>query len=172
MEKLMFDDREVVKLALRQEISISPESRYDHRLHGLLFLCQGMSTYEMGNLLGHSTRTIQYWFYRFHEEGLMGLMDPEGRGRRSSLSPRQQKQLEADLRKLPTVMGYTQGQWDGVLLSHHLVQEFGLKMGVRQCQRLFHHLGFRRRKPRGMIAGTDPEDQEAYKKTSSAHGKR
>ena len=101
MEKLMFDDPEVVKLALQQEISRSPESRYDHRLHGLLFLCQGMSSYEVGNLLGHSPRTIQYWFHRFQEEGLMGLMDAEGRGRRSSLSPRQQKQLEADLRKPP-----------------------------------------------------------------------
>ena len=172
MEKLIFDDLEVVKVALQQEISRSPESRYDHRLHGLLLLCQGMSTYEAGNLLGHSPRTIQYWFHRFQEEGLMGLIDAEGRGRRSALSPRQQKQLEADLRKPPTILGYTQGQWDGVLLSHHLGQEFGLKMGVRQCQRLFHHLGFRRRKPRGMIAGANPEDQETYKKTSSVHGKR
>lgn len=172
MDKLKFDDLEVVKLALQQEISRSPESRYDHRLHGLLFLCQGMSTYEVGNLLGHSPRTIQYWFHRFQEEGLMGLIDAEGRGRRTSLSPRQQKQLEADLRKPPTVSGYTQGQWDGVLLSHHLGREFGVKIGVRQCQRLFHHLGFRRRKPRGIIAGANPEDQQAYKKTSSAHEKR
>jgi len=168
----MFDDREAVKLALQKEISRSPESRYDHRLHGLLFLCQGMSTYEVGNLLGHSPRTIQYWFHRFQEEGLMGLIDTEGRGRHSSLSPRQQKQLEADLRKPPVVFGYTQGQWDGVLLSYHLGQEFGLKMGVRQCQRLFHHLGFRQRKPRGTIAGADPEDQEAHRKIPSAHGKR
>jgi transposase len=81
MEKLMFDDAEVVKLALRQEISRPPESRYDHRLYGLLSLCQGMTTYEVGNLLGHSPRTIQYWFDRFQEEGLMGLIDAEGRGR-------------------------------------------------------------------------------------------
>ena len=172
MEKLIFDDSEIVKVALQQEISRSPESRYDHRLHGLLFLCHGMSTYEVGNLLGHSPRTIQYWFHRFQEEGLMGLLDAEGRGRRSLLNPRQQKQLEADLRKPPTVLGYPQGQWDGVLLSHHLGQRFGLKVGARQCQRLFHQLGFRRRKPRGVIAGANPEDQEAYKKTSPVDGKR
>jgi transposase len=172
MEKLIFDDSEIVKVALQQEISRSPESRYDHRLHGLLFLCHGMSTYEVGDLLGHSPRTIQYWFHRFQEEGLMGLLDAEGRGRHSSLNPRQQKQLEADLRKPPTALGYPQGQWDGVLLSHHLARKFGSKVGVRQCQRLFHQLGFRRRKPRGVIAGANPEDQEAYKKTPPVYGKR
>ena len=171
MEKLIFDDSDIVKVALQQEISRSPESRYDHRLHGLLFLCHGMSSYEVGNLLGHSPRTIQYWFHRFQREGLMGLLDAEGRGRRSSLNPRQQKQLEADLRKPPSALGYPQGQWDGVLLSHHLGRKFGSKVGARQCQRLFHQLGFRRRKPRGVIAGANPEDQEAYKKTAPVDGK-
>jgi len=172
MEKLTFGDREVVKLALQQEISRSLESRYDHRLHGLLFLCQGMSTYAVGHLLGHSPRTIQYWFHRFQEEGLMGLVDTEGRGRRSLLSLRQQKQLGADLRKPPTAFGYSQGQWDGIVLSHHLEKGFGLKIGVRQCQRLFHHMGFRQRKPRGVIAGANPEDQQAYKKTPALPGKK
>src|SRR4030067_1792718 len=95
----------------------------------------------------------------------MGLLDAEGRGRRSSLNPRQQKQLEADLRKPPSALGYPQGQWDGVLLSHHLGRKFCSKVGARQCQRLFHQLGFRRRKPRGGIAGTNPADTEEYKKT-------
>jgi len=171
MEKLGFDEAEIVKVALQQEISRSPESRYDHRLHGLLFLCHGMSTYEVGGLLGHSPRTIQYWFHRFQEEGLMGLLDAEGRGRHSSLNPGQRKQVEADLRKSPSAFGYPQGQWDGILLSHHLGQKFGLEIGTRQCQRLFHQLGFRRRKPRGVIAGANPEEQEAYKKTSSVDRK-
>jgi hypothetical protein len=38
-------------------------------------------------------------------------------------------------------------------------------LGVRQCQRLFHHLGFRQRKPRPLIAKSDPEAQRKYKKT-------
>ena len=171
MEKLIFEDSEIVKVALQQEIARSQESRYDHRLHGLLFLCNGMSTYEVGNLLGHSPRTIQYWFHRFQEEGLMGLLDAEGRGRRSSLNPHQRKQVEMDLRKPPSALGYPEGQWDGVLLSHHLGQKFGLKVGTRQCQRLFHQLGFRRRKPRGVIAGGNPEEQEVYKKTPPVDGK-
>lgn len=131
MEKLIFEDSEVVKVVLQQEISRSPESRYDHRLQGLLFLCHGMSTYEVGNLLVHSPQTIQYWFHPFQKEGLMGLWDTEWKGRRSSLDPRHQGQLEADLRKPPSAPGYPQRQWDGVLLSHYLRRKFGSKVGAR-----------------------------------------
>jgi transposase len=45
-------------------------------------------------------------------------------------------------------------------------------MGVRQCQRLFHQLGFRRRKPRSVIAQADPEAKAAYKKTPKTGPKR
>jgi len=171
MERLKYDDPEVVKLIFQQEISRSPEARYDHRLHGLLFLSRGMSAYEVADLLGHSPRTIQYWFHRFQEDGLQGLLDAEGRGRRPSLDSHPRKQLGADLRKPPTAFGYPQGQWDGILLSHHMKKVFGLKIGVRQCQRIFHQFGFRRRKPRGVMAGANPAQQAAYKKNSPVSGK-
>ena len=45
-------------------------------------------------------------------------------------------------------------------------------MGVRQCQRIFHQLGFRRRKPRPLIAQADPEAKAAYKKTQKSRAKK
>jgi hypothetical protein len=55
--------------------------------------------------------------------------------------------------------------WDGKLLAHHLRQQGELDLGVRQCQRIFRQLGFRRRKPRPLIAKADPEAQARYRKT-------
>ena len=167
MRRFQFEDAETTKVALQQEIARSSESRYDHRLHGLLLLCRGMSSYEVGETLGHSPRTIQYWYRRYQEGGFAALVDVEGRGRRSSLHDAQWAQLAKDLRESPETFGYSQGPWDGNLLSHHLKQAFGLDLGTRQCQRIFHKMGFRRRKPRGVIAGADPEAQQAYKKTPS-----
>jgi transposase len=43
-----------------------------------------------------------------------------------------------------------------------------VNLGVRQCQRLFHQLGFRLRKPRPVIARANPEEQQAFKKTPPA----
>ena len=64
--------------------------------------------------------------------------------------------LGQHLRKSPRSFGYLQNLWDGKLLSHHIREEFGVEMGVRQCQRLFRKLNFRRRKPRPLIAKADP----------------
>ena len=141
MKRFHFDDADTMKVALQQEIARSLESRYDHRLHGLLLLYGGMSSYEVGEILGHSPRTIQYWYRRYQEVGFAGLMDAEGRGRQSSLNDAQWAQLAKDLRKSPETFGYSQGQWDGILLSYHIKQTFGIDLGTRQCQRIFHKLG-------------------------------
>jgi transposase len=76
--------------------------------------------------------------------------------------------VEKDLRVHPRDLGYGQNLWDGKLLAHHLRQSYKIQLGVRQCQRLFRSMGFRRRKPRPMIAQADPEAQRAFKKTRSA----
>jgi transposase len=69
------------------------------------------------------------------------------------------------LRLSPREFGYSQNLWDGKLLSHHLSKSYGVQLGERQCRRLFRQLGFRRRKPRPVIAKADEEAQREYKKT-------
>ncbi|HQU15674.1 MAG: hypothetical protein ACYC18_02095 [Gammaproteobacteria bacterium] len=41
MHKLQIEDAEVMRLAIQQEIARNEESRYDHRLHGLLLATAG-----------------------------------------------------------------------------------------------------------------------------------
>ena len=59
-------------IGLQQEIQRSEESRYDHRLHGVLLVAQGMTYPEVGHLLGDAPRTVEYWVRRFEREGLTG----------------------------------------------------------------------------------------------------
>jgi len=171
MRKLKIEDEEIIKIAVQQEIVRSEESRYDHRLHGILMVCSGLNCYEVAELFGHSPRTIQYWVQNFEQNGFAGLQENEHQGRPSLVDENVRQAIGNDLRQSPRRFGYTQNLWDGKLLSHHLVQKFGIHLGVRQCQRLFHQLGFRRRKPRPLIAKADPEAQKTYKKTSSPEHK-
>jgi transposase len=90
----------------------------------------------------------------------------EGRPRR--LDAPTWQHVEKDLRGHPRDLGYGQNLWDGKLLSHHLRQEYQVTLGTRQCQRLFRSMGFRRRKPRLLIAQADPAAQAAFKKTRRA----
>lgn len=172
MRKLEVQDAEIMKVAIQQEILRSEESRYDHRLHGVLLVCAGRSCYEVADLLGHSPRTIEYWVERFEQGGFSGLADGDKQGRPASLDEKSRKRLNAELRKSPHQFGYGQNLWDGKLLSHHLEVAHGIRLGVRQCQRLFSDLGFRRRKPRPVIAQADPAAQAEYKKTAAVGPKK
>lgn len=166
MRKLEIKDADIIRIAVQQEILRSEESRYDHRLHGVMLVCSGFPCSEVAELFGHSRRTVQYWVRRFEKSGFSGLQETPRPGRPAALDEGILQSLGQDLRRAPRELGYTQNLWDGKLLSHHLTQRFGVDLGVRQCQRLFGRLGFRRRKPRPLIAGSDPEAKRKYKKTS------
>jgi transposase len=165
MRRLEIRDADIMRIAVQQEIQRSEESRYDHRLHGVLLCCSGLSCYEVARMFGQSARTVEYWLQRFEHSGLAGLQDRTRPGRPCALTAAMRERVAADLRRNPRSLGYGQTLWDGKLLSHHLRQSFGVTVGVRQCQRLFRQFGFRRRKPRPVIAQADPEAQRAYKKT-------
>ena len=148
------------------EIRRSDESRYDHRLHGLLLVAQGMTAPEVSRMLGDSPRTVQYWLRRFEEEGLSGLAEGDRPGRPRRLTEAQMHSVEAALRKRPEDVGLTGTLWDGKTLSAYLERQFEVDLGVRQCQRLFRQLGFRLRKPRPVLSHGDPVLQAAHKKNS------
>jgi transposase len=165
MRRLEIQDAEIMRIAVQQEIVRSEESRYDHRLHGILLILDGYSPTEVAELFGQSRRTVQYWINRFEKSGFAGLADTPRPGRSTALDADQIQSVGRDLRQSPRGFGYEQNLWDGKLLSHHLQARYRVRMGVRQCQRLFHRLGFRQRKPRPLIAHGDPQAQETYKKT-------
>ncbi len=57
-------------LGLQQEIQRSDESRYDHRLHGVLLVAQGLTCPDVARLLGDAPRSVEYWVHRYDQEGL------------------------------------------------------------------------------------------------------
>ena len=151
-------------LILQDEIRRSEEAKYDHRLHAILLVANGMNCPQAATMLGDSERTIRYWVQQFNEEGLQGLIDIDRLGRPSRLSDRQMNQIGKTLRKSPKDVGMAGGIWDGKTLSAYIKKKYKIDMGVRQSQRLFRGLGFRLRKPRPLIAHADPEEQRKFKK--------
>ena len=166
MKASKITDRENVIFILQDEIRRTYEARYDHRLHAILLVAQGMSSRRAAQLLGDSPRTVAYWVQRFEAEGLAGLADADRPGRPRRLDQDQLYQIEQALRKSPFEVGLSVNLWDGKALSAYIKQQFGIQLGVRQCQRLFRQLGFRLRKPRSKIANADPSKKEEFKKNS------
>jgi transposase len=166
VKPLTIADAESIILGLQDEIRRSEESRYDHRLHGVLLVAQGLTCPEVGRLLGDAPRTVEYWVNSFEQKGLGGLREGERPGRPKRLNQERMHEIDAILRKTPREAGLSGNLWDGKTLAAWIDQEYGVRLGVRQCQRMFRHLGFRLRKPRPAIAQANPELQRLHKKNS------
>lgn len=166
MRKLAISNAAEMSIAIRQEIGRSEESRYDHRLHGILLVSQGIDCYQVASWLDQHPTTVERWVKKFEKHGFTGIKEGARPGRPKSLTDAQMKKLNSDLRINPRDMGYGQNLWDGKLLRHHLSRSYRIELGVRQCQRLFGKFGFRLRKPRPVIAQADQEKQEVFKKTA------
>ena len=128
-------------LGLQDEIRRSEESRYDHRLHGVLLVAQGMTCPAVAKLLGDAARTVEYWVRRFEAEGLAGLSEGERGGRPRRLSEKQLEQVNAALRQRPRALGQGGNLWDGKTLAAWIERQYDIRLGVRQCQRLFRQRG-------------------------------
>ena len=102
MKKAKIKDAETVILILQDEIRRSYEARYDHRLHAILMVAQGISCRNVAQLLGDSPRTVAYWVNRFEAEGLSGLADADRSGRPSRLDEQQIHLIEMALRSQPS----------------------------------------------------------------------
>lgn len=170
MKPLTISDASTIVLGLQDEIRRSEDARYDHRLHGVLLVAQGMRCPEVGQLLGDSPRAVEYWVRRFEERGLSGLIEGERSGRPRRLNDEQLEEINTVLRQTPESVGMTGNIWDGKGLSAFIKKRHGVAIGVRQCQYMFKNLGFRLRKPRPVIARADAGLQNAYKKTPKAGG--
>lgn len=167
MRRLEIANVETFLAAVQDEISRTAESRYYHRLHVVLHVLKGASCYEAARIYDHSPRSVENWVHRLTTHGLAGLWEGERPGRPSRLSPSQQEKLRKHLLFSPRKFGYDQNIWDGPLLSHHLKKQFSVHLRVRQCQNLFHRLGFTLQRPRRQPAKADPKEQEIFKKNSS-----
>ena len=166
MRPLSIADSATIVLGLQDEIRRSEESRYDHRLHGVLLVAQGMTCPEVAKFLGDAPRTVENWVHEFEEMGLAGLLEADRSGRPRRLGEEQLQEVNRVLRRMPREAGLGGNLWDGKTLAAWIEREYGINLGVRQCQRLFRQLGFRLRKPRPAIAQADPERQKAHKKNS------
>ena len=145
MKALRIAEAEAARIAVQQEIRRSVESRYDHRLHGVLLVCQGHPCAAVAAWLGEHPATVQRWVHRFAAGGCGALREGARAGRPGRLAAADRAKAAQDLQSPPRALGYDQDVWDGPLLARHLRQRYDIRLGPRQCQRFLLRLGLRPR---------------------------
>ena len=141
------------------------------RLHGLLLVRRGVAVAEAAQEAGAGKRTVERWLAWYREEGLEGVLRRvRGHGvtgRRSRLTPEQQKALVAEA---STGAFRTYGEARG-----WIQREYGVRYSYPGTYAVLARFGVHPKVPRPRAAkpalerseGTDPEAQAAWKKGGS-----
>lgn len=134
------------------------------RLNAVYQIALGRSSRELEGFYNTSFKQITNWVHRFEEDGLKGLMDKPGRGRKSRLSENQQQQIHKLLtEESPLDYGYNTDTWTGPLLIDWVERHFQITYKKAQIYNVMKNLGFTYQKSRGFYPEADPEKQEEFK---------
>lgn len=107
-----------------------------HRLDAVLLVSAGCSCRQVAAWFGLDRRTVQRWVHNAGADGLSGLAEGHGGGRRSALTAQRLEDLRGELQAAPSALGYPGSKWSGKRLALHLSIRYGVSLSVRSCQRL------------------------------------
>ena len=175
MQKLKIKNPDKIKNMIYAHLNNSSEARFVHRLHGILLLIESSkhNCESIGALFANSPRTISNWIHRLNiREDIEVLRDKKRPGRKPRLNKEELALVKQILLKSPRDAGLEANIWDGKTLSYFINKRLGKKLQVRQCQRLFHKLGFSIKRVRGIPAKADKKAKIAFKKTKIDYGEK
>lgn len=134
------------------------------RLYAVYQVSKGQSSRKLEDLYNTSFKQITNWVHRFEAEGLEGLRDKKGRGRKERLSTEQKVILSAILHEeMPIKYGYNTATWTGPLLIDWIKKEFNIVYKKAQIYNILKTLGFSYQKGKGIYPEADKKKQEEFK---------
>ncbi|WP_170132733.1 helix-turn-helix domain-containing protein [Pedobacter cryoconitis] len=122
------------------------------RLYLVYLVALGHSSRKLSELHNISFKQITNWVHRFEKEGIEGLKDKKGRGRRSALSDEQLARIKVlVLKEAPRDHGFQTERWTGPLLAQWIKKEYGLEYQKAQIYNLLEKVGIAFEKKAGLI---------------------
>lgn len=137
-----------VAVLLKQGIEIvnaTATSRYHNRVAAVNAVLYGNLPGEVSKWFGVSSRTLTMWVKKVDDFGFESLKDKPKPGALPKLDDGQRNELDTVLQHPASEFGYK--VWDGNSLSDLIKKKYNIELGVRQCQRLFHKLGYSKIRP-------------------------
>lgn len=134
------------------------------RLYAVYQISLGQPSRKLEDLYNTSFKQITNWVHRFEQEGIDGLRDKPGRGRKSRLSADQQKEVyDLLISKPPESYGYNTDTWTGPLLIDWIEEHFTITFKKAQIYNIIKKMGFSYQKTKGFYPESDSEKQEEFK---------
>ncbi len=131
----------------------------------LALVQEGHSRTAAAHACGMDRQTLRDWVHRYNAHGLAGLTDRPRSGRPPRLGPEQMTELEAVVEQGPDPDQDGVVRWRRVDLAALIATRFQVSVHERTVGKLLHKLGFAKLSVRPQHPRSDPEAQEAFKKT-------
>ncbi len=147
---------------VREELRRTPDGRRSLRLLALVKVMEGEQTQEVARFLDYGRHAVTDWIRRVNKEGLAGLDDRPGRGRRWQLSESQRADLATDLTASPKSFGFDTNLWTGSVVREHIARQFGVQYGLARVYELLALCGFTLQRPTTRYLGAKPEAVETF----------
>jgi len=141
------------------------DARVHQRLIAMKFILQGLHIPEVARRMEISERPLRKWVHRFNERGPKALCDAPRSGQPPKLKGKQIEKFKQRVRKGITSKDNT-CSLNGRDFQQILKKEFGAEYSLSGTYFILHRLGFSCLCPRPQHPQTDPEAQEAFKKTA------
>jgi len=133
------------------------------RLHVVYQMSLGHSSREVAEWYQVSFKQVCNWVDQFEKQGLEGLKDRPGRGRKPKLSDSQRQRLARLVaEESPSDHGYNSDTWTGPLLIDWIRQNFRVSYKKAQIYNILKQLGFSWQKAKGQPAEADPAHRKAF----------
>ena len=136
------------------------------RMLAIAAVLDGKSRQEAAALGGMDRQTLRDWVHRYNAEGLDGLVNRTSPGAKPRLTPEQLKELAALVEAGPDPARDKVVRWRRVDLAAQISSRFDVALHERSVGKILTRLGYRRLSVRPKHPKSEPEAQEAYKKTS------
>jgi transposase len=148
-------------------MSSSDESRFHFRVFAVNMVLSGFPASEIGAMAGVSKVAVTGWVKTADEQGFDALRPKGHKGAMPKLTDEQCKVIDAALQSDPKEYGYK--NWDGPSLAAYIESKFGVTLSVRQCQRLFHKLGYSHIRPQPYPSKgyEDTDERNEFKKNET-----
>ena len=147
-------------------VNSTVDAKYQHKVEMVNLVLSGLTPSYLSTYCGDSKNTITLWVKIADEQGFEALKVKKQSGRPSKLTSEQIAEIRSVIEEDdPKKYGYN--VWDGPSLAAYIKKTYSVTLCVRQCQRLFHNLGFSLVRPQTFPSKGEQNEEERseYKKT-------
>ena len=159
--------RDMTPADLRAAAGRAKDGRAARRMLAIALALEGVDRKTAAESCGMDRQSLRDWVHRYNAEGLAGLSNRAGAGRKPGLDPAQKAKLAGWVEAGPDPEKDGVVRWRCVDLKQRIEAEFGVELHERSVGKHLAALGLRRLSVRPQHPKADPAAQAAFKKTSA-----